>query len=257
MPGNKAECVRHQRPQRPVAGDDSGQAVRRFGEDVDVLLGREPARVQHRGRVVFDADLGGKLDAVRDLVDILEPTAAHRDRELLRAADHGPGPAQQQPEQTRCALCESEVGEAARRSGAVQRDDERPAAEECDRRTGEPVRVYEIGALRGAAESAHRREHEGKREPGTALEAGDEASAVAPGQPVVAVGAGADDLDFDPSSPQVLHGVEDEATGEVVGAPRIRGREDRDLERAQFRSGGVQRRIAFHLRFVGNREGWL
>ena len=68
-------------------------------------------------------------------------------------------------------------GEAAGGAGAVQADDERASAEARDDGAGEPVRVHEVGALRGVPAGADHRRNQKQCKPGAALERADESSA--------------------------------------------------------------------------------
>src|SRR5205085_10937999 len=120
----------------------------------------------------------------------LQAAAPHRLGELLGAADHGARAAEEEAHESRSAPGEREIGEASGRAGAVERDDEGTAAEECDRGAGQPVRVDEIrAACRRAAGGDHRDEAQ-KRKPWTTLEGGGGAAAAGPGEPEGPGGAG-------------------------------------------------------------------
>src|SRR6185437_9978854 len=117
--------------------------------------------------------------------------------------------------QARRALGEAQIVEAARGRRAVERYDERLAAERGDDGAGEPVHMDEVCTLgRASKREHHRNEHE-RREPGAALEVADEAGAVVGGQAEVAEGTGPYNFDLEPAGAQVLDRAADEAAGEV------------------------------------------
>ena len=130
--------------QRPVARDDEVQVGDRLDEGVDVLLRREPADVEHLGRLDGWPHLVGDPHPVGDH-DGVETRRAHRRREGLGDADHGGGRTQQRAHEPRALACQLLVREAPGGARAVQRDDPRPPREASDRRRQQPVRVDEIG----------------------------------------------------------------------------------------------------------------
>ena len=116
-----------------------------------------------------------------------------------------------------------------------------------DRRGEQPVRVDEIRAERAARRTRppHRDEHE-RRQPGLAPDVRRHPAAVREAEVPIA-GTGREHLDLHPALAQPLHGVGDEATGELPLRPRPRRREDDDAhlrERAGRAHGRRTRRTA-------------
>jgi hypothetical protein len=115
-------------------------------------------------------------------------------------------------------------------------DDEGPPRRQRDRPGREPVRVHEIGIARGSARGAgeaaeHERQREGQIRP--AAEVAGDPGAV--GDPVVAEPRRRDDVDLEAPLPEPLDLGDEEATGDVARVPRVRGRQDDDLQARSLR----------------------
>jgi len=222
-----------------AARDDETEVAHRLDEGVDVLLRREAADVQRARRLLGRSRLVRDADAVRDH-DGLDARGADRRRDRLRDADHASGAAQERADERGPAARQLDVGEAARRAGAVQRDDVRLAGEARDGGRQQPVRVDEIRTPGRTPDRDEHREQEQRRRPGPAAQIPRHPAAV--GEPEVAVGAGGDDLDLHPALSQALDRVGHEAPRELALRPGPRRGEDDDAHRAIVAVRLVRRR---------------
>ena len=130
---DRPERVRDALAQGPVARHDEVQIADRLDQRVDVLLRRQPADVENLRRLRGRGDLVRDSNAVRDH-DHVHSGRAYGSRNRLGDANHGSSGTQERAHEARPAARELDVGEAAGGTGAVQRDDERLAAEPRNRR---------------------------------------------------------------------------------------------------------------------------
>ncbi len=137
------EPARHRHPlaERPVTGDDEVEVARRLDELEDPLLPGEPTGVEHLGRPRLGADLGRKVDAARDDLDLpgAEPGGLAGERrgrahDRLRPAEHRPCQSWRTP------------GESDVRPPEL--DDERLPRRHRRHAGRKPVRVDEVGVAR-------------------------------------------------------------------------------------------------------------
>jgi hypothetical protein len=219
--------LRDARTQRAVAGHDQPHAVRRGHELEHALLLGEAAGVQDLRGLGLLAHLGRQVDAARDHAQLARAEALGGGGELRRGGDHEPRAAQDLTGEGGHPARELEVG-------APHLNDERPPGPRRHPAGRQPVGVEDVRVdppPRSHERGQHRR-HE-RHEPRPRLQIADDPVAV--GDAEVAEVLRRDDLDLDAAA-QALDGVGDEASGRVARVPRIRRRQDADLQRRRGRA---------------------
>ena len=150
-------------------------------------------------------------------------------------------------DEARTAPRELDVRETPGGAGAVQRDDERLAAEAGDHRREEPVRVHEVRTGgRAPYRPPHREEHERRRPRATAQVRRNPAAVREAEIPIP--GAGSEHLHLRPALAQPLDGVSDEAARELPLRPRPRGRDDDDAHYSRARAPNTTGRASAKAR---------
>ena len=141
---DEAERARDAVAERPVPGDGQLHAVVRGREQVeDPLLGREPSRVEHLGRLRLLADRGRYLDAAADHAHLAGAELARSVGQRGRGAEREGGRTEDPAREPRRPPRDLDVR-------APELDDEGPAETHRDPAEREPVRVHEIGIAGGA-----------------------------------------------------------------------------------------------------------
>lgn len=126
--------------------------------------------------------------------------------------------------------------------GPVHCDHERLPREGGDGAGGKPVRVHEVGVPRRPAGRPRHRGHEERSPPGPPPEVVGDPTRL--GKPERTEDGGRDDVDRDTALAQALDRIGDEATTRIIVVPRVRRREDDDLQRLAKTTGAATISIA-------------
>ena len=219
---HEADGIGNEVSQRAVADDDAGDASSRVDELLDAFLRRQPADVEHVGRLVRLCQRLGQLHATADHPDVGRTQASDGLGEGQgRRDDHARAPNERAEERGRTGG-ELDVGSPGLENERLPRDERREAR-------GQPVRVDYVGAPGGMPRCARERGEERRQErrPG-GLRPEVRRDAVAVRDAEVPEAGGRDHPHVDARRAQVLDGVADECAGDVAFVPRIGRGKHRD-----------------------------
>src|SRR5918995_7121058 len=241
--------ARHPLAQRSVPDDDEGDPVGSRHELETSLLRRETACKENERWLVLLADVVRNVHAARDHLHSSRAESARRAGQNSRRRHHNTSPPQDPARKPRHAPRELDVGPPDLRDYGLARQQGHGGR-------GQPVRVDEIGAARGAHGGDGEREQEQRqqeREPGAAAEVSDDPRAV--GEAEVRKVGRRDHLDVEPSPAQPLHRVGDEAPRGVTRLAGVGRGQDDDSHGGSLCSTTIGQPHGHRSRPVQGRDG--